>query len=77
MSADQAHSTGALWLKNSGQAERDRQIIATVAALAEIGPRDELEGMMDAQLLAAHNEKVNVEHVHVHAGGQAVIGQGL
>jgi hypothetical protein len=87
-----------------------------------IGPKDELEGMMAAQLLAAHNaamecyrramiseqtlegrnmnlnqanklsrtyatllealnrhrgkgqQKMTVEHVHVHAGGQAVVG---
>ena len=87
-----------------------------------IGPKDELEGMMAAQLIAAHNaamecyrramikeqtfegrrenlnqanklsrtyatllealnrhrgkgqQKVTVEHVHVHAGGQAVVG---
>ncbi len=95
---------------------------ATVAALVGIGPKDELEGMMAAQLIAAHNaamecyrramiseqtfegrrenlsqanklsrtyatllealnrhrgkgqQKVTVEHVHVHAGGQAVVG---
>jgi hypothetical protein len=90
--------------------------------LVGIGPKDELEGMMAAQLIAAHNaamecyrramigeqtfegrrenlaqanklsrtyatllealnrhrgkgqQKVTVEHVHVHAGGQAVVG---
>ena len=93
-----------------------------VAALKGIAPKDELEGMMAAQLVAAHNaamecyrramigeqsfegrrenlaqanklsrtyaalvealnrhrgkgqQKVTVEHVHVHAGGQAVVG---
>ena len=93
-----------------------------VAALIGIGPKDELEAMMAAQLIAAHNaamecyrramideqtfegrrenlgqanklsrtyatllealnrhrgkgqQKVTVEHVHVHAGGQAVVG---
>lgn len=112
----------ALWLKNSDEAERNRQMSATVAALIGIGPKDELEGMMAAQLIAAHNaamecyrrsmigeqtfegrrenlgqanklsrtwttllealnrhrgkgqQKVTVEHVHVHAGGQAVVG---
>ena len=112
----------ALWLKNSDRAERDQQMSATVAALFGIGPKDELEGMMAAQLIAAHNaamecyrramigeqtfegrrenlnhanklsrtwttllealsrhrgkgqQKVTVEHVHVHAGGQAVVG---
>jgi hypothetical protein len=112
----------ALWLKNSSAEEWDKQLSATVAALVGIGPRDELEGMMAAQLIAAHNaamecyrramigeqtfegrrenlaqanklsrtyptllealnrhrgkgqQKVTVEHVHVHSGGQAVVG---
>lgn len=111
-----------LWLKNSSQEDRDKQSNAILAALAGIGPKDELEGMMAAQLIAAHNaamecyrramigeqtfegrrenlaqasklsrtyaallealnrhrgkgqQKVTVEHVHVHAGGQAVVG---
>ncbi|WP_035678244.1 hypothetical protein [Bradyrhizobium liaoningense] len=111
-----------LWVKNSSQEDRDKQLNATLAALAGIGPKDELEGMMAAQLIAAHNaamecyrramigeqtfegrrenlaqasklsrtyaallealnrhrgkgqQKVTVEHVHVHAGGQAVVG---
>ena len=112
----------ALWIKDSDADARDRQLSATVAALVGIGPKDELESMMAAQLLAAHNaamecyrramipdqtaegrrenlnqanklsrtwatllealnrhrgkgqQKVTVEHVHVHAGGQAVVG---
>jgi hypothetical protein len=112
----------ALWIKNSDEEERDRQLRAIVAALVGIGPRDELEGMIATQLIAAHNaamecyrramigeqtfegrrenlaqanklsrthavllealnrhrgkgqQKVTVEHVHVHAGGQAVVG---
>jgi hypothetical protein len=112
----------ALWLKNSSPEERDKQLSATVAALMGIEPKDELEGMMAAQLVAAHHaamecyrramigeqsfegrrenlnqanklsrtyaalvealnrhrgkgqQKVTVEHVHVHAGGQAVVG---
>src|SRR5262249_44815349 len=44
-----------LWLKHSDKDTRDRQYRATVAALAGIGPKDEIEGMMAAQLLAAHN----------------------
>jgi hypothetical protein len=108
--------------QHSDPATRDKQYSATVAALVGIGPRDELEGMMAAQLIAAHNaamecyrramigeqtfegrrenlaqanklsrtyatllealnrhrgkgqQKVTVEHVHVHAGGQAVVG---
>jgi hypothetical protein len=112
----------ALWLKHSDPATRGEQLSATVAALVGIGPKDELEGMMAAQLIAAHNaamecyrramigeqtfegrrenlaqanklsrtyatllealnrhrgkgqQKVTVEHVHVHSGGQAVVG---
>lgn len=112
----------ALWLMHSDPETRDKQYSATVAALVGIGPKDELEGMMAAQLIAAHNaamecyrramigeqtfegrsenlaqanklsrtfavllealnrhrgkgqQKVTVEHVHVHAGGQAVVG---
>ena len=45
----------ALWLKNSGPDERDKQLRATVAALIGIAPKDELEGMMAVQLIAAHN----------------------
>src|SRR6516164_8860610 len=111
-----------LWLKHSDQETRDKQYSAIVAALIGIGPKDELEGMMAAQLIAAHNaamecyrrtmigeqsfegrreniaqanklsrafatllealnrhrgkgqQKVTVEHVHVHSGGQAVVG---
>ncbi len=112
----------ALWVKNSDPETRDHQLNATVAALVGIAPKDEMEGMMAAQLIAAHNaamecyrramigeqsfegrrenlsqanklsrtyatllealnrhrgkgqQKVTVEHVHVHAGGQAVVG---
>jgi hypothetical protein len=111
-----------LWLKHSDEESREHQLAATVDALVGIGPKDELEGMIAAQLLAAHNaamecyrramlgeqtfegrrealsqanklsrtyavllealnrhrgkgqQKVTVEHVHVHAGGQAVVG---
>jgi hypothetical protein len=45
----------ALWVKNSSAVERDKQFSATVAALMGISPKDELEGMMAAQLVAAHN----------------------
>lgn len=118
--ADQVLST--MWLAQSDQDKRQRQMGAMEAALASIAPTDELEGMMAAQLFAAHNatmecyrramggeqtfegrrenlsqanklsrtwvtllealnkhrgvsqQKVTVEHVHVHAGGQAVVG---
>jgi hypothetical protein len=112
----------ALSLTRSDPSTRYEQYIATVAALIGIGPKDELEGMMAAQLIAAHNaamecyrcamiaeqsfdgwrenlaqagklsrtyavmldalnrhrgkgqQRVTVEHIHVHAGGQAVVG---
>ena len=112
----------ALCVNSSSAEERDRQLSATIAALVGIAPKDELEGMMAAQLIAAHNaamecyrramigeqtfegwrenlnqanklsrtwatmldalnrnrgkgqQKVTVEHVHVHAGGQAMVG---
>jgi hypothetical protein len=115
-------AVNALWLKHSDPETRDKQYSATVAALIGIRPKDELEGMMAAQLIAAHNaamecyrramigeqtfdgrrenlaqanklsrtyatllealnrhrgkgqQKVTVEHVHVHSGGQAVVG---
>ena len=102
--------------------DRDKQLTATVAALVGIGPKDELEGMISAQMVAAHiatmecyrramlgeqtfegrrenlvqanklsrtyatllealnrhrgkgQQKVTVEHVNLHAGGQAVVG---
>lgn len=112
----------ALWVKNSDASQREQQMSATVAALVGIAPKDELEGMMAAQLTASHNaamecyrramigeqtfegrrenlnqanklsrtftalldalnkhrgkgqQKVTVEHVHVHQGGQAIVG---
>jgi len=111
-----------LWLAHASDEARERQYRAIAAALVGIGPKDEIEGMIGAQLLAAHNaamecyrramlseqtfegrrenlnqasklsrtytallevlnrhrgkgqQKVTVEHVHVHAGGQAVVG---
>jgi hypothetical protein len=113
----------ALWLKHSDpEMTRDKLISAALDGLRGIGPKDELEGMMAAQLIAAHNaamecyrramidgqtfegrresltqanklsrtfatllevlnrhrgkgqQRVTVEHVHVHSGGQAVVG---
>jgi hypothetical protein len=110
----------ALWLKDP--AARHKQAGAMLVGLNGISPRDELEGMMVAQLITAHNaamecyrramipeqhaearrenlahagklsrtfatllealnrhrgkgqQKMTVEHVHVHPGGQAVVG---
>ncbi len=112
----------ALWTGLSDEAKQSKQYSATVAALVGINPQDELEGMMAAQLIAAHNaamecyrramisdqafegrreslnqanrlsrtwttlltalnhyrgksqQKVTVEHVHVHRGEQDVVG---
>jgi hypothetical protein len=111
-----------LWVKNSDDETRHRQTMAAVDGLIGINPRDELEGMMAAQLIASHSaamecyrramigeqsfegrrenlsqanklsrsfatlldalnrhrgkgqQKVTVEHVHVHSGGQAIVG---
>ena len=111
-----------LWRDGKTAEGQDRHICAIIQALVGIAPKDELEGMMAAQLIAAHNaamecyrratiagqtfdgwreslsqanklsrtfatllealnrhrgkgqQKVTVEHVHVHAGGQAVVG---
>ena len=112
----------ALWLQNSDAEQVKEQRYAAVDALVGIAPRDELEGMIAAQLVACHNasmecyrramigeqtfegrrenlsqanklsrtyatllesltrhrgkgtQKVTVEHVHVHEGGQAIVG---
>jgi hypothetical protein len=112
----------ALWIKNSDQKEYDQQMTAALSGLIGIAPKDELEGMMAAQLIASHSaamecyrramigeqtfegrrenlnqanklsrsfavlldalnrhrgkgqQKVTVEHVHVHHGGQAIVG---
>jgi hypothetical protein len=111
-----------LWVKHSDDETLNRQLAAITAALVGIRPRDELEGMIASQLIAAHNaamecyrramlseqtldgrrenlnqanklsrtytsllealnrhrgkgqQKVTVEHVHVHEGGQAIVG---
>jgi hypothetical protein len=111
-----------LSLNKSDEQARDRQLSAAVAGLIGIGPKDELEGMIAAQLIAAHSavmechrratiadqsfegrrdnlslanklsrafamlleslnhhrgkgqQKITVEHVHVHPGGQAIVG---
>ena len=111
-----------LWIKQSDKEALDQQKAATLVALIEIAPKNVIEGMIAAQLIAAHNgamecyrramlgeqtleghrenltqanklsrtctellealnrqrgkgqQKVTVEHVHVHAGGQAIVG---
>jgi hypothetical protein len=111
-----------LWLKHFDAEQSKKERRAAVDALIGIAPRDELEGMLAAQLIACHSasmecyrramigeqsfegrrenlsqanklsrtyatlleslnrhrgkgaQKVTVEHVHVHAGAQAVVG---
>jgi hypothetical protein len=112
-----------LWTNQSDNEGREKQFNAAIAGLIGIAPQDEIEGMIAAQLIAAHSatmecyrramigeqtlegrrdnlsqanklsrtyavlldalnrhrgkggqQKVTVEHVHVHAGGQAVVG---
>lgn len=111
-----------LWTAHSDEKTTERQLQATLAAMMGIAPRDEIEGMLAAQMIAAHNnamechrramldqqtfegrkealnqanklsrtytmlldalnrhrgkgqQKVTVEHVHVHQGGQAIVG---
>ncbi|GLI91120.1 hypothetical protein LMG27198_01120 [Methylocystis echinoides] len=112
----------ALWTAHSDAEARKVQTMGAAMAMVGIRPKDEIEGMMVAQLVAAHNasmecyrramikeqtfegrrenlnqanklsrtyatlvevlnrhrgkgqQEVTVEHVHVHAGGQAVVG---
>src|SRR4249920_3042686 len=112
-----------LWINQSDNEGREKQFNAAIAGLIGIAPQDEIEGMIAAQLIAAHSatmecyrramigeqtlegrrenlnqanklsrtyatliealnrhrgkggqQKVTVEHVDVHAGGQAVVG---
>jgi hypothetical protein len=117
-----AQAMRTLWTGHSDEEGREQQYKATASALIGMAPKDEIEGMIAAQLLAAHNatmecyrramlkeqtfegtrenlnqanklsrtygllidtlnrhrgkgqQKVTVEHVHVHSGGQAVVG---
>jgi hypothetical protein len=111
-----------IWAKNSNEQQRKNLFDAAIVGLIGIGPSDELEGMLAAQLIGCHNasmecyrramigeqtfegrkenlnqanklsrtfatlleslnrhrgkgqQKVTVEHVHVHEGGQAIVG---
>jgi hypothetical protein len=112
----------ALWVAHSDEDTRGQQFLAAVSALVGAKPTDELEGMLAAQMVAAHSavmecyrramlkdqtfetrqenlrqagklsrvyaelmlaldkhrgkgqQRVTVEHVHVHQGGQAIVG---
>jgi hypothetical protein len=112
-----------MWLPANANNDRfDQQATAAIVALKGINPRDEIEGMLAAQMVAIHNasmecltramivdqgfesrnanlnqatkltrtfttqmealnrhrgkgqQKMTVEHVHVHDGGQAIVG---
>jgi hypothetical protein len=112
----------ALWLDRTNDGYQEKQKLAAISALMGIGPKDEIEGMLAAQMVAIHSasmeclrramipeqtfqgrtealnqanklsrtftaqmealqryrgkgqQKVTVEHVHVHSGGQAIVG---
>ncbi|WP_169795959.1 hypothetical protein [Pseudoponticoccus marisrubri] len=44
-----------VWARNSPPETQDQHFDATLAAMAGMEPRDELEAMMNAQLIASHN----------------------
>ena len=48
---------------------------ATGAALAGVGPKDELEGMMAAQLIAAHNAAMECYRRAPHGLDEQMFGQ--
>ena len=112
----------ALWLAHSDKDDRDSRFVTAALGMAAVRPNDEIEGMLAAQMVAAHTtamecyrramlqeqtyegrrenlnqankltrsyamlmdtldrrrgkgqQKVTVEHVHVHKGGQAIVG---
>jgi hypothetical protein len=117
-----AQLANSLFLEHSDSDQQVRQIDAAIAAVVGMKPRDELEGMLIAQLIASHSaamecyrramrgeqtfegrrenlnqanklsrtyaaltdalerhrgkgqQRITVEHVNVHAGGQAIVG---
>jgi hypothetical protein len=52
----------ALWLEHCDDDSMDRKSAAAISALIGICPRDELEGMIAAQLIAAHNGMLSTCH---------------
>jgi hypothetical protein len=114
--------TNALWLVHSDNDTQIERFLAAALPMIAAKPRDELEGMLAAQMVAAHaaamecyrramipeqtsecrqdnlrqaaklsrvyadlllaldkhrgkgQQRVTVEHVHVHQGGQAIVG---
>jgi hypothetical protein len=45
----------ALWPAQAGTDERERQLQVTMSAMLGVQPRDELEGMLGAQMVAIHD----------------------
>ena len=45
----------ALWLAHADAAERSRLAQAAISAMHGLRPREELEGMLGAQMIATHN----------------------
>jgi hypothetical protein len=54
----------ALRLTKSDPEARDWQVKATLAGLGGIGPKDEIEGMIAAQLIAAHSATMECYRRH-------------
>ena len=113
-----------IWYGACNEGEKEKRMQAAMIAMMGIAPKDEMEGMLAAQMVGLHNaamecmrramlsnqtatgealylnqankltrsyallmetldrhrgkrpseQKVTVEHVHIHAGGQAIVG---
>jgi hypothetical protein len=50
-----AQVVNTLWLKHADEEGQNRLMTAALSAMAGIGPKDELEGMLAAQMIGAHN----------------------
>jgi hypothetical protein len=50
-----SQAVAALWTGNSDAVQRNSQILAIIGAIQGLGPKDEIEGMIVAQMLAAHH----------------------
>jgi hypothetical protein len=44
-----------VWIRDPDEAAKAQQLTAALSGVAGVDPKDELEGMLAAQLLAAHN----------------------
>jgi hypothetical protein len=49
----------ALWPAQSGSEEREKQLQAAMSAMMGVQPRDELEGMLAAQMVATHESAMD------------------